>query len=55
MKLLRILAELNIAVVGLLFAWITFTGSARTVGMGLILWMSFIYIINEITKRDEEE
>lgn len=52
MKFLRILAELNIAVVGLLFAWITFTGSARTVGMALIVWMSIVYIINEISKKE---
>lgn len=54
MKLLRILAELNLAVVGLLFAWITFEGSARVVGLNLIIWMSVVYIINEYTKKEEE-
>lgn len=53
MKLLRILADLNLVVVGLLFAWICFEGSARTIGMFLIIWMSIVYIISEITKKEE--
>ena len=53
-KSLRILADLNVAVVGLLFAWITFTGSARVVGMGLILWMSVIYFIREYTRKEDD-
>lgn len=51
-KLLSILADLNAVVVGLLFAWICFEGSARTIGMALILWMSFVYIIREYTRKD---
>ena len=52
-KLIQILADLNLTVVGLLFAWICFEGSARTIGMGLILWMSFVYIIREYTRKDD--
>ena len=52
-KLLSILADLNLTVVGLLFAWICFEGSARTIGMYLILWMSLVYVIREYTKKDE--
>lgn len=52
-KILRILADLNLTVVGLLFAWICFEGSARTIGMYLIVWMSFIYIIREYTRKEE--
>ena len=52
-KLLRILADLNLTVVGLLFAWICFEGSARTIGMQLILWASLVYIIREYTRKEE--
>ena len=52
-KALRILADLNVSVVGLLFAWITFTGSARVVGMALILWMSAVYFVREYTRKEE--
>jgi hypothetical protein len=53
MKLLKILADLNLVIVGLLFAWICFEGSARTIGMYLILWLSLVYIIREYTKKEE--
>ena len=52
-KLLRILADLNLTLVGLLFAWICFEGSARVIGMYLILWMSVIYIVREYTRKEE--
>lgn len=52
-KAFRILADLNMAVVGLLFAWICFEGSARTIGMYLILWGSVVYFINEYTKKED--
>jgi TRAP-type C4-dicarboxylate transport system permease small subunit len=52
-KVLRILADLNMTVVGLLFAWICFEGSARTIGMYLILWMSFVYFLREYTRKEE--
>lgn len=51
-KVLRILADLNLTVVGLLFAWICFEGSARTIGMYLILWMSAVYFVREYTRKD---
>lgn len=52
-KLLQILADLNLTVVGLLFAWICFEGSARVIGMYLILWMSLVYLVREYTRKDE--
>ena len=52
-KALRILADLNMTVVGLLFAWICFEGSARTIGMYLILWGSAVYFIREYTRKEE--
>lgn len=51
-RLIQILADLNVTVVGLLFAWICFEGSARTIGMALILWMSFVYLVREYTRKD---
>lgn len=53
MKLFRALAQLNLIVVGLLFAWICFTGSARTTGMILIVELSIIFLIDELTKKEE--
>lgn len=55
MKLFRTLAQLNLIVVGLLFAWICFTGSARTIGMYLIIWMSVIFLIDELTKKEDKD
>lgn len=52
--MLRIIAELVLALVGLLFALITLTGSARTVGMYLIILFSIVFIINETTKDKDE-
>jgi hypothetical protein len=49
----RALAELTLALVGLLFAEICLTGSARTMGMYLIILFSVIFIINERTKKEE--
>lgn len=53
-KLLHIMADWSISVIGLLFAWICFTGSARTIGLWLIIAGTVIYTINELSKKDDK-
>jgi len=50
-KFLNIVGDWIIALISLIFGWMTFTGSARTIALYLIIIGTIVYTINELTKE----